>query len=472
MSKLEMVKVIPELELVVNQEILTITEEPLAVCCSQDYLFISIQNCAIEVYELKTLKQVNKFRTILPAISVLYNAKGDCLVTLEAKNVSSPSTARVYFNWRLATIETPVRVRLATPAKEHKLNGDYTPKAETVELNISYAKSVSCIGCCQETGLVALAAASTVSIYTLSETTEVGFTSIEPFLDITFSFPIEKLSIYVSYIACASKHEAFVVRYLLQGRQRKRWNSALYVKEKFSSLERDSKQPSYDRDFILWSPVNSWKPEECRSVSPLPTTSQEPYFVPREEVTCLLQGSAIETVLLDSVCREFNMRSVNQRPVEVLGPVEFIRGEPVNFMIHKRDNEQVECRVVALLFRRFAKVSFASAPNRRPLRQRSATLSELPERAAKEATPFNALHSILLAPCGRLGLRVMCVLGCACYHISVTYIISLYVLYSYSFPWSLLLHCQHALLLHIQPSPSCSTHYINCLHHSEHLTTT
>ena len=82
-------------------------------------------------------------------------------------------------------------------------------------------------------------------------------------------------------------------------------------------------------------------------------------------------------------------------------------------MIHKRDNEQIECRVVALLFRRFAKVSFASSTNRYPSRQRSSTLSELPERAAKEATPFNALHSILLAPCGRLGLCVyvyMCVM--------------------------------------------------------------
>lgn len=404
MSKVEMVKVIPELELMVSQEILTITEEPLAVCCSEDYLFISIQNCAIEVYELNSLKQVNKFRTILPAISVLYNAKGDCLVTLEAKNVNSPSTARVYFNWRLATIETPVRVRLATPPKEQKFDVDQAPRAETVELNINYANSVSCISCCPETGLVALAAASTVSIYTLSESTEIGFTNIEPFIDITFSFPIEKLAIYVSYVACASKQEAFVVRYLLQGGKRKRWNSALYVKEKFSSLERNSKQPNYDRDFILWSPVNSWKPEECKSFTPLPKASHDQYLVPREEVTCLLQGSAIETVLLDSVCREFNMRSVNQRPVEVLGPVEFIRGEPVNFMVHKKDNEQVECRVVALLFRRFDKVSLASSPNRRSSRRpRSSTLSELPERTAKEMTPFNALHSILLAPCGRLG---------------------------------------------------------------------
>jgi len=396
MTDRKMVKVIPELELMLNQDILTIAEEPLAVYCAADYLFISTQNCTMEVYDLKSLKLLNKFRTVLPATSVVYNAKGDCLVTLEAKNVNSPSTARVYINWRLATTDTPVRARLAAPFKYSAFSDTArSPKAETVELNITYAKSVSSISCCQETGLVALAAASTVSIYALGDDTE-GLINIEPFLDITFSFPIEKLSIYVSYIACASKHEAFVVRYLLHGSEKKRWNSALYVKEKFSSLERKSKETSYDRDFILWSPVNSWKPEECSVMS----ASHEQHEIPKEEVTYLLHGSDIETVLLDSVCREFNIQSVDQKPVEVLGPVEFIRGEPVNFMIHKKKNEQVDCRLVTLLFRRFAKVSLSSSSP--GSRLRSATIAS-PERYARENTPYSSLHTILLTSCGKLG---------------------------------------------------------------------
>lgn len=397
MTDRKMVKVIPELELMLSQDILTIVEEPIAVCCIKDYLFISTQNCTMEVYELKTLKLLNKFRTVLPATSIVYNVKGDCLVTLESKNIHCPSSARVYINWRLATIETPVRARLAAPFKLNAFPGaDQSPKAETVELNISYAKSVSCISCCQETGLVALAAASTVSIYALNDDLEGGLMGIEPFLDITFSFPVEKLAIYVSYIACASHHEAFVVRYLLQGRNKKRWNSALYVKEKFSSLERNIKETTFDRDFILWSPVNSWKPEEPQIMS----GSHEQCGIPREEVSYLLHNSNVETVLLDSVCREFNIRSVDQKPVEVLGPVEFIRGEPVNYMIHKKENEQVDCRVVTLLFRRFARVSLASTPMKS--RPRSRTTAS-PEKYAKENTPYDALHTILLAPCGNLG---------------------------------------------------------------------
>ena len=389
----KMVKVIPELHLVTSQDILTVPEEPIAVCCAKDYLFISTQNCTMEVFELKTLKPLNKFRTVLPATSIVYNTKEDCLVTLESKNVQSPSTARVYINWRLATTDTPVRARLAAPFK----HSDYssTPKAETVELNINYAKSVSCISCCQETGLIALAAASTVSIYALNDELGDGLTIIEPFLDITFSFPVERLAIYVSYVACASHHEAFVVRYLLHGRKKKHWNSALFVEEKFSSLERNSKKTSLDRDFILWSPVNSWKTDEC------PLSHSQP-GVPKEEASCLLHGSDVETVLLDSVCREFNSRSVDQRPVEVLGPVEFIHGEPVNFMIHKKDNEKIDCRLVTLLFRRFAKVSLASPSGATP-RARSRTIASS-EHYTKENIPYDALHTILLAPCGKLGI--------------------------------------------------------------------
>lgn len=395
MNERKMVKVIPELELVLSQDILTVAEEPLALCCAQDYLFISTQNCTMEVFELKSLKLLNKFRTVLPATSIVYNGKGDCLITLESKNVQSPSTARVYINWRLATIDTPVRARLATPSKHNAFAGE--PRAEIIELNISYAKSVSCISCCQETGLIALAAASTVSIYALNNDPGDGLVIIEPFLDITFSFPIEKLAIYVSYVACASHHEAFVVRYLLQGGRKKRWNSALYVKEKFSSLERNSKRSTFDRDFILWSPVNSWKPEECHKTP----ASHEQCGIPKEEVSCLLHGSDVETVLLDSVCREFNIRSVNQKPMEVLGPVEFIRGEPINFMIHKKDNEQVDCRLVTLMFRRFAKVSLSSE-----FRSRSRTVAS--EHYTKENVPYDALHTILLAPCGKLASHGLC----------------------------------------------------------------
>ena len=404
MTERKMVKVIPELELVLSQDILTVAEEPLAICCVQDYLFISTQNCTMEVFELKTLKLLNKFRTVLPATSIIYNVKGDCLVTLEAKNVHCPSTARVYINWRLATIDTPVRARLAAPFKHSAYEG--APKTETIELNIDYATSVSCISCCQETGLIALAAASTVSIYALSDDRGEGIMSIEPFLDITFSFPVEKLAIYVSYVACASHHEAFVVRYLLQGgKQEKRWNNALYVKEKFSSLERNSKKSSFDRDFILWSPVNSWKPEEHH----LTPVSHEQCGIPKEEVSCLLHGSDVETILLDSVCREFNIRSVDQKPVEVLGPVEFIRGEPVNYMIHKKDNEQIDCRVVTLLFRRFAKVSFSSPSAKYRSRSRTITSSE---HYNKDNVPYDALHTILLAPCGKLGILYVCMYVC------------------------------------------------------------
>ena len=394
MTDRKMVKVIPELDLVVSQDILTVPEEPLAVCCAKDYLFISTQNCTMEVFELKTLKLLNKFRTVLPATSIVYNAKGDCLVTLEAKNIQCPSTARVYINWRLATIDTPVRARLAAPFKHNAFVG--APKVETIELNISYAKSVACISCCQETGLIALAAASTVSIYALNDESEEGLLIIEPFLDITFSFPVKKLAIYVSYVACASHHEAVVVWYLLHGGNKKHWNSALYVKEKYSSLERKNRMTLFDRDFILWSPVNSWKTDD--HVMP---ASHEQAGMPKEEASCLLHGSDVETVLLDSVCREFNIRSVDQKPTEVLGPVEFIRGEPVNFMIHNKDNEQVDCRLVTLLFRRFAKVSLSS-PSAPISRSRSRTMGS-PERHTKENIPYDALHTILLAPCGKLG---------------------------------------------------------------------
>ena len=107
-----MVKVLPSKFTLFEQNIFTPSGEPLAITCSDECLFIAEEGCLLEVYKLDSLESIAQFRTISPVVQFVYNAKGDCIVTLERKQPNAHGFARVYFNWRGSSVDKPVRVSM------------------------------------------------------------------------------------------------------------------------------------------------------------------------------------------------------------------------------------------------------------------------------------------------------------------------------------------------------------------------
>lgn len=165
-----MVKVFPtSFNFIEKQKLLTkVSGEPLAITCSDECLFVAEENCLLEVFDIESLKPMGQFRTVSPVQHLVYNPKGDCIVTLEKKNPTAQGFARVYFKWRGASVDKPVRISLlGSLSQSALLPGDHLA-ADIVELPAELNSSVSCLACCEESGRIAMGMGSKVRIFTLT----------------------------------------------------------------------------------------------------------------------------------------------------------------------------------------------------------------------------------------------------------------------------------------------------------------
>ena len=70
-SPVAMVKVLPSnFTFYESQRILSPAGEPLAIACSNELLFIAVEECMIEAYDLRTLEQLAQFCTVSPVAQV------------------------------------------------------------------------------------------------------------------------------------------------------------------------------------------------------------------------------------------------------------------------------------------------------------------------------------------------------------------------------------------------------------------
>ena len=169
-----MVKIFPSnFGLFEKQNILTPEYgEPLAITCSNECLFVAQEGCILEVYNLNDCKPIARFRTVSPVIEFVYNAKGDCIVTLERKNPNSHGFARIYFKWRGSSIDKPMRVSLLDSLTKGVLPSQDRIAAEIIELPAEANSSVSCLACCEESGRIAVGMGSTIRVFALREEME------------------------------------------------------------------------------------------------------------------------------------------------------------------------------------------------------------------------------------------------------------------------------------------------------------
>lgn len=311
-----MVKVIPSnFTFFETQRILSPTGEPLAITCSNELLFIAVEECMIEAYDLSTLKQLAQFRTVSPVIQFAYNAKGDCIVTLERKHSVSQGFVRVYFKWRGLSADKPMRILMASVPRG-SIPSQNRIAAEIIELPSDSCNSVSCLACCEYTGRIAVGMDSLLRIFSLEEDKEGTVaagrehstpvspaaslptstkplpshmtTSLPPYLlssssssipnveillDIqTNSSELKSVSIMEDYVAFISANEVRVVKlslfqpetvvipdYLPQGVNARDGKGGEVGKDLGNIVE--------DKNFVSWSPSVVWEAEKRSAVS-------------------------------------------------------------------------------------------------------------------------------------------------------------------------------------------------------------
>ena len=237
-----MVKLFPNsFSCVENQRLLNAASgEPVAIACSNEYLFVAEDDCLLEVFSLETLQPLGQFKTVSPVVELIYNAKGDCIITLERKNPASHGFARIYFKWRGASVDKPMRISLLHSLTHGiLLPQDHPAPAEIIELPAELNSPVTCLACCEESGRIAIGMDTTLRIFTLNPDPELikggvssdegsgtsasdqsrdashphfATPSIGILLDIQTSLPLSKLSIFNDYVAFISTHEARVLK--------------------------------------------------------------------------------------------------------------------------------------------------------------------------------------------------------------------------------------------------------------------
>lgn len=229
-----MVKVFPNnFSFVEKQRLLTsVPSEPVAIACSDDCLFVAEEGCLLEVFSLTgSLQLLGQFRTVSTAKELVYNRKGDCIVTLERKSAVSHGFARVYFKWRGASVDKPMRISLLhsfSHAQGMRPPQDHV-SAEIIELPGELNSPVTCLACCPESGRIAVGMDTTLRIFSL--TAEEGVSSeeaegsgmshdsaspvshsIDILMDIHTNTALHKLSIFSDYVAFISTHEVRVLK--------------------------------------------------------------------------------------------------------------------------------------------------------------------------------------------------------------------------------------------------------------------
>lgn len=113
-----------------------------------------------------------------------------------------------------------------------------------------------------------------------------------------------------------------------------------------------------DKDCVKWSPSRVWEDERLVNSSPISTCSSLvdvslPVLRSRSHDS---RGPSpvVGTLSLPSVCNSTSLKVTDRHPLEVLGPVEYIWGQPIK--VHIEDTSPgatpPKCRVLTMLYRR------------------------------------------------------------------------------------------------------------------------
>lgn len=479
--RFEMVKVLPNtFALFEGHKIVNPSAEPLCIHCSAGLVFAACEGCSVEVYALPEVKLIARLRTILPVCALVYNAVSDCILTLERRGPDQPGAARVYSKWRgIMDKDKPQRVAMSLPVGG--LSGFLFPPsatqadAEIVELPVENA---SCIASCSLAPVVAVGIDKTISLFILEREKEDVSVDGEPaalnvtfFLDIRTDMKLKKIAVCGNFVACISTHRVRVIKCMFLGPIDHPWG-ALH-----SQTRKDRRGSNcvlqdchFDHSFIKWSPSLVWE-EESRAMSdfglgvkstrnigtesdkkleleerageedlvededeetdkeedvdeisggnsdqdrdqPTPTLSLT-FPAQSQQPVCTLNLPFISNAISQA------KRDVGRHPIEVLGPVEYVWGQPLTAKLNTSAKKDVKCRVLTMLYRRFPSSGYAYVGA--DVKGRSATLAGDSHLSERRTGSFGAgvsdvrigkaggkggLHSVELVPTMAEGMCV------------------------------------------------------------------
>lgn len=386
------------------------TGEPLAITCSNEFLFVAEEGCILEVYPLSGTEPVAQLRTVSPVVQLLYNDYGDCIVTLERKSPVSRSFARVYFKWRGSSIDRPMRVSLIGSLAQGLLHGTQSRHvaAEIVELPADEISSITCLSCCPDSGRIAVGMDTKIRVFSLRSEYEDGglrsdpgttrnvvSSNIEILLDIQTGMHVKKIDIFNDYVAFISSSEARVLKLsflndsvmLSSGCGLDSQTSSTTVgcesdvgsatptdrpqakqmRNQLIDREKETKVKSYS-NFVSWSPSKVWESERLSASLSMSTgnessdnLSQSHDLEPHPLYTNIHMHRSpsphIETLSLPSITEATQQKISDRHPIEVLGPVEYVWGQPIEVELEDGGSGGVvttptKCRVLTMLYRR------------------------------------------------------------------------------------------------------------------------
>ena len=358
-----MVKVLPSKFTLFEQNIFTPSGEPLAITCSDECLFIAEEGCLLEVYKLDSLESIAQFRTISPVVQFMYNSKGDCIVTLEQKQPNAYGFARVYFNWRGSSVDKPVRVSMMNAFMQGVIQTQDRIAADIVELPAEPHRSVDCLACCKQTGRIAIGMRKTVRVFSLDVDRSGGASckeylthNIQILLDIRTSIILKKVTIFDSYIAFISSCEAQVVKISLLNSEAKPTLKEHQSKEELeqskTSLQASDEIPK-DSNFVSWSPSKVWEVElQSGTASSRGAASGPDSDHVTSGDTHPSSSAQVGTLTLPTISQATLKKSTDKHPTEILGPVEYVWGQPVDVEVENATKEDPKCRLLTMLYRR------------------------------------------------------------------------------------------------------------------------
>ena len=114
-----------------------------------------------------------------------------------------------------------------------------------------------------------------------------------------------------------------------------------------------------DKDYVKWSPSRVWEEEKAVNSSPVSTSSSLvdvslPTFSRTRSHDSRGPSPIIGTLSLPSVCNSTSYKVPDKHALEVLGPAEYIWGQPIRVKIEESGiiNAPTNCRVLTMLYRR------------------------------------------------------------------------------------------------------------------------
>ncbi|KAK3082722.1 hypothetical protein FSP39_003491 [Pinctada imbricata] len=206
-----------------SQSIISTTGEPIAIYSFTDLILAANQNCSVEVFRFRRKPphdKISTFYTEAPVLKILYSKIGNYISTIECKKARKQEyyAVKVYLNWELSTEKDKQRAKVRLAGKDRSLKSQDIASNSFQVIDVPCKYPVPGIATCQQTGNLAVIQRETTHLYHIVEkciaNSDQTYLDMVMFLELKWSFDIERISLCEDYVGVISREEAQVVKVL------------------------------------------------------------------------------------------------------------------------------------------------------------------------------------------------------------------------------------------------------------------